>query len=462
MQHSASSITLAERCPRAWWHRYRDGLKPPELTWKQAKRAKARGDRLPAGAYSKALGTEMHRLAELYLTLPPRKAAGVLDWNDLPGQCLHALVPHLPPAGSVSRRDVEARMSVRVNGVAFRGLIDVVLPALERAVQLCDHKTSRDIRTYALLPDAVARRLNQPKRSLRDDLQACLYVLARAKLEPGARGGLCRWGYTETQRSRRALPVVQFIPTAHAKQVAARAAETALRVESFETIDDATPNTLACDQYGGCWYRSERHCRVPRKWGSVFIHAEKEAEEQKNMGKMNFKALSKATSKANAAEEAKAGKVKAEKRKSAPPPEAEEDEDDAEESEDEEDDAPESEPAPKASKRMAKKAKASKRAPVEEDEDDDSDEDEEPESKPAKPASAREQFNAATAAPDGVLQFFRTDGLKGEAKVVATAFAELADHLGSNLPRNPCRAECLKGLLKVRDDAVRATEYKDA
>ena len=51
MPHSASSITLADRCDRAWWHRYRDKLKPPELTWKQVKRMKARGDRLPADLY---------------------------------------------------------------------------------------------------------------------------------------------------------------------------------------------------------------------------------------------------------------------------------------------------------------------------------------------------------------------------------------------------------------------------
>lgn len=456
MQHSASSISLANRCHRAWWLRYREGLKPPELSWLKAKRAKARGDRLPAGAYSKALGKEVHRLAELYLTLPPKRAARVLDWNDLPGQCLQALVPHLPPAGSVPRRDVEARMSVRVNGVAFRGLIDVVLPALKHAVHLSDHKTSRDIRAYALLPDAVARGMRQPKRSLKDDLQACLYVLARAnKSKPAAPGGLCRWGYTETQRSRRALPVVQYIPTAHARTVANAAAATAEQVESFKTIDDAVPNTLACSEYGGCWYRSEGHCRVPRKWGSVFIQAERDAEEQKNMKPVKFKQLNQDTAKANAAEEAKAKVAKALKSK---PPVDEDEEDDSEESEDE-DDAPESEPAPKPSKRLAKKAKAAKKAAPVEDDDDSDDEDDAPESEPApKAPSAREQFNAATAAPDAILQYFTPAGTKGEAKIVATAFSELASHLSDNLPRNPERSFCLRKLLEARDCAVRAAE----
>jgi hypothetical protein len=436
MQHSPSSISLAERCPRAWWHRYRDKLKPPELTWRQVKRMRARGERLPAGAFGKALGKEVHRLAEIYLAVPPRKAARLLDWNDLPGQCLQALVPHLPPAGSVPKRDVERRMSVVVNGVRFRGLIDVLSQGA-----VWDHKTTRDIRAYALLPDAVARRTKQPKRSLRDDLQACLYALSQ-----GGRGALCRWNYTETQRSRRALPVVQYVPRAHALTVAQRAARTAERVEGFKTIDDATPNTLACDEYGGCWYRAEGHCRVPRKIGALILQHERNTEEKAKMGKqLNFKALGKATAKANEEEERKA---KADKRKSAPPPEPE-DTDDEEESEDE-DDAPESEPAPKP---KASKSNSKRPAPLPEPEE----EDDAPESEPApKAKTERERLAAATAAPDFILQFFGGAGLKGEAKLLATAFAELAEHASNNLPRNPERAQCLRFLLQASDCAVRA------
>jgi hypothetical protein len=338
MQHSASSIALANRCHRAWWHCYRDKLRQPELSWKRVKRMRALGQQLPSGAFGKALGKEMHRLAELYLYLPPRKAGRLIDWHDLPGQCLAEIVPHLPPAGSVARKDVERAFSVRVAGVSFRGLIDIIAEATERAVGVVwDHKSTRDIRGYALLPHAVAVQLKQPKRSLRDDLQACLYVLAQAK----APGGLCKWNYSETQRSRRALPVVQYIPRTHALAVAEKAADVARTVEGFKTIEEATPNTLACDQYGGCWYRVEGHCRAPRKWGAVFIQIEKEEAEKIAMGKpLTFNALKSATGKANAEEEAKA---KVAKRKAPPPPvDADEDTDD----EDAEDEAPESEPVP--------------------------------------------------------------------------------------------------------------------
>lgn len=459
MQHSASSIELADRCDRAWWHRYRDGLKQPEFSWLKAKRMKARGDRMPAGAFSKALGKEMHRLGEIYLYTSPKKvqAQNLIDWHDLPGQCLAEIVPHLPPAGSVRRRDVESRFSIKVAGVRFRGLIDLLGVALERAVQVYDHKTTRDIREYALLPDVVAKRIGEPKRSLLNNLQACLYVLARtqsphARTDRGVRGGLCRWNYSETQRSRRALPVVQFIPTAHALAVAKRGAETAKRVESHRTIDDATPNITACDQYGGCWYRSEGHCRVRRPLGTLIKHAEQEEKMKAEKKPMRFKDLSGATARANAKEEAKAGKPK----KAAPPLEAEEDEEDDTDAEDEEE-APESEPAPK---RMAKATK--KAAPVEEDEDDtDEEADEEPAPKAkatrkSKPATERERLAAATAEPDHILQFFGAAGHKGDAKIYATAIAELAEHLSNNLPRNPERAFCLRLLLQASDCAVRS------
>lgn len=361
MQHSASSITLARRCPRAWWHRYRDKLKPPEYTWLQIVRLEKSGKKLPPGAKSLALGKEVHARAEVYLV----KGAKRVQWNDLPGQVLQALVPLLPPAGSVRREDVERRISVKVDGVSFRGLIDVVL-----ASEVWDHKTTRDIREYALLPHALAVRLGQPKRSLRDDLQACMYTLAKGAT-------LARWNYTETQQSRRSLPVVQHIPLAHARTVIQGAAVDARSVEAYTSAEDATPNTVACGDYGGCWYRAEGHCTVPRKWGLVIMHVCREAEEKKAMGKqMRFKQLTEATEEANEVEERAAKKAT---RKRAPEPEEVD-----EEEQEEEEEAPESEPAPKPKKRRSVTVEYEA---VEEDDD-------APESEPApkpkaKPASAR-------------------------------------------------------------------------
>jgi hypothetical protein len=373
MLHSPSSITLANRCRRAWWLRYREKIKEPELTWAQVKRIQARCKCwgrcrcLPGGARSKALGKEVHRLAEFYLWMRPVRAAKRIDWSDLPGQCLAELIPHLPPAGSVPRKDVERRVTVAVDGVKFQGLIDVVGAAAHRVTESYDHKTTRDLRAYALLPHAVALQLKQPKRSLLNDLQACLYTLARAKeTVPAAAGGLCRWNYTETDKARRSLPVVQYVPTAHARTLATDAAKVAKEVQTYRTIDDAVPDTTACDDYGGCWYRHEGHCTVRRKWGAVIVKVLQEAKDKKEMKTPRLKDLRRDTDKANADAEREAAKAKAKAKARAA--EAEEDED-AEDEEDDEDEAPPSERKP--SKRVAKKVKASKRAPVVEDEEDD-------------------------------------------------------------------------------------------
>ena len=482
--HSASSIALANRCHRAWWLRYREGIKPPELTWRQVSRRKAAGRPLPKGAYSKALGTEVHRLAELYLTLSKREAAKLIDWNDLPGQCLQALVPLLPPAGSVHHKDVEQAVTVEVKGVKFRGLIDVVGAALRAVVESWDHKTSRDIREYALLPHSLAVKLKQPKRSLRDDIQACMYTLAQAArtgrtagivrgdeiLTASVAGGICRWNYTETQRSRRSLPVVQYIPTAHARRVVEGAADVAREVAAFKTIEDAVPNTLACDDYGGCWYRDEGHCSVRRKWGAIIVQSERTEKEKEGMQKIkSFKDLENDTAEANEAEEREARKAAkaASKRKPAPEPE----EDDEDDSEEEEDEAPESKPAP----RKSKPSKGSKRKPEpeeddedeDEDEDEDDSEDEAPESEPAPKPKAKSPRAAAQAAfdaavpHDAVLAHF--DRLAPNASPQAVAvlgkYRSLAQELATVLkPENLDRAVTLRRLLEARDAAVHALE----
>jgi hypothetical protein len=386
MLHSPSSITLANRCRRAWWLRYREKIREPELTWAQVKRIQARCKCrgrcrcLPGGARSKALGKEVHRLAEFYLWMRPARAAKRIDWNDLPGQCLAELIPHLPPAGSVPRKDVERRVTVEVDGVKFQGLIDVVGTAAHRVTESYDHKTTRDLRAYALLPHAVALQLKQPKRSLLNDLQACLYTLARAKeTVPAAAGGLCRWNYTETDKARRSLPVVQYVPTAHARTIATDAALTAREVEGYRTIDDATPDTTACDDYGGCWYRHEGHCTVPRKMGAVIVKVLREVKDKKEMKTPRLKDLRRDTDKANAEAEREAAKAKAKAKARA----AEAEEDDTDADEEEEDEAP-------APRRAAKKAKRKPAPVVEDDEDEDSDEQDDAEdSDDPPPASER-------------------------------------------------------------------------
>jgi len=281
--HSASGIALALRCRRAWALRYLDGHKPAEIPWAviakaeaAIKRARAAGLRPPehpceyGGQRGAALGKEVHARAETYLTA----GADGIDWNDLPGQILQTLVDLLPPAGSVPRSAVEHEFEVRLASVMWRGLIDVYDPTGEHTsfAGIQDHKTSKSIAEYCLLPHEVALEFGLPKRSLLDDLQSCIYTLYTCSAA-GVGEVACRWNYAETGPTRRSLPVIQPIGYAQALQVVSHAALVAMACEEYETSSDAPANTLACSEYGGCWQRG-RHCFETRRWGRIVALAE--------------------------------------------------------------------------------------------------------------------------------------------------------------------------------------------
>jgi hypothetical protein len=316
--HSASGIALALDCRRAWAHCYVDKLRKPEMIWERVllweEWAKVHGywsnppdslgiDKPVAGQRSASLGTRTHLYAQWYLTGAATADADVygprrlIDWESLPGQVLQSMLPLLPPAGSVAPEQAEAEFELEVGGVKFRGVIDLLLD------EVWDHKTTRDIRGYALLPDAVADAINAPERSLKSNLQSCIYALRRARqTDPPADTVTCRWTYGETDRSRRALQVVQDIPTAQALGVVERAANVA-RTLTYAASDEAPPNTLACDKYGGCWYRGQP-CKVRRDYGRIALQLEKEETEMEETEmaekKMSFAELQKATQAANA------------------------------------------------------------------------------------------------------------------------------------------------------------------
>jgi len=251
------------------------------------------------------------------------------------------MLPLLPPAGSVAPEQAEAEFELEVGGVKFRGVIDLLLE------DVWDHKTSRDVRSYALLPDAVANEMGAPERSLKNNLQSCIYALHRARQSnPPADAVTCRWTYGETDRVRRALPVVQEIPTAHALAVVERAADVA-RTLTYASSDAAPPNTLACDKYGGCWYRGQP-CKVRRDYGRIALLLEKE-EDKMAEKKMSFAELQKASAAAAAGKSAApaASKPKFTPKftpkvpvKAAPAPEPEPEETPAEEEQLEESEAP--------------------------------------------------------------------------------------------------------------------------
>lgn len=298
-RHSASSIETADQCRYKWALRYIDGIRPPELTWADVLAYDAEVERLrmwrgadvpghvtPAGGQrGAALGSATHTYAEWWLTgaaSDDSESPFWIDWASLPGQVLQSMLPHLPARGSIAPGNVEHEFSFAAsNGEIFRGLIDVLdlppAPAVKGRPTwpgggggVWDHKTSRDIRAYAKLPHALALAIAEPKRSLRDDLQACIYALRYSRAVDSREDVTCRWTYGETDKSRRSLQVIQAIPVAHAQAVVDAAAERAATL-TYEGSDDAPANTLACDDYGGCWYRRAGHCTKSRDYGRLAL-----------------------------------------------------------------------------------------------------------------------------------------------------------------------------------------------
>jgi hypothetical protein len=263
-----------------------DGIKPPEIPWPviakaEAKIARARAAGLTppehpctsGGQRGAALGKEVHARAEVYLTA----GADGIEWHDQPGEILQTLVEHLPPAGSVPSSAVEHAFQFRAASTLWRGLIDLFDPTgrITGTPSVWDHKTTRDIAKYCLLPDAAAAELGAPERALSADLQSCLYVLYTYHIRTASRRPLdltrgpdCNWNYAETAKSRRALPVVQPVGFTAALAVVSAASLVAQECGRYQDSASAPGNTLSCDDYGGCWYRG-RHCFKTRRWGRI-------------------------------------------------------------------------------------------------------------------------------------------------------------------------------------------------
>lgn len=259
--HSPSSLSLARDCPRAWALCYVAKIRKPELDWAdiEAGRVKPQG-----GQRGAALGKQVHAYAELYCS---GEGANQIDWHGMPGRVLQSMLPHLPASGSVPRRYIERKFRVRVKGVAFRGVIDI---DEAHAGVVRDHKTTRDIDAYGLTAETL------PK-----DLQACLYVVDGERRAPAGADGLeCHWVYGETddRKRRRSLPVIAHVTFAQARAVCEDAADFA-RTLTYRRVLDAPANGMSCDNYGGCWYRREGHCRVPRPIGQMIAAHEKKEKE---------------------------------------------------------------------------------------------------------------------------------------------------------------------------------------
>ena len=239
--HSASSIKLGQRCPRAWAYCYLDGLRDPEVAWADVTPT------TPPRLRSFALGEAVHAIGEAHF------GRGTPAWATLPGQIYASGLGHLPAPADCDEVEVEAPIGrtpcaeapagrvLEAHGVRWAGFRDLAFRQGGAWTQI-DYKTTASIAKYALTPD-----------TLRADVQCALYTIDAC--ERWALDAMpSRWLYLETKRIRRAWPVDVIVTHEAALAVLAPAAELAKRLDAIASSADAPQNLDACADYGGCQY----------------------------------------------------------------------------------------------------------------------------------------------------------------------------------------------------------------
>lgn len=292
LYHSASSDATGRRCARMWFYEYVQKRREPRVEWADIagfvadRNADARGiywwrdpsdpnRAVTSRQRSTALGVAVHARIESWY------ACESVDWHDVPGQIALSGLHFLPdpirsevrvetPIGNAAIvgevEDHAPPVGFRVAGVLWAGFRDLIATpsAAEWArlalpgrpgVALFDHKSSKDIRRYALRSDRMLMRLPDGTEvlegSLRTDFQANLYALA-TMVEHQIDYLPARWVYYETNRRRYAEPRDTLINREDATAIVLAGCERARALDTIRDERDAEPNPEACAQYGGC------------------------------------------------------------------------------------------------------------------------------------------------------------------------------------------------------------------
>lgn len=80
----------------------------------------------------------------------------------------------------------------------------------------------------------------------------------------------------------------------------------------------------------------------------------------------------------------------------------------------------------------------------------------EPFTPPAEAKRLQDAIMKHEQAPEHIMQFFVWGHLPAELQLVSQGFADVAEWIVANLPRNPERTVALRKLLEAKDAAVRA------
>jgi hypothetical protein len=316
--HSPSSIALGLTCKRAWALQYIDGLRDPNLEWREAYTdlvwdfaancfvLPSTGEKVSAAQRGSALGGALHLTAERWYEShfwhAPLAPAQRPDWDWFPGQVLASGKHLLPEPSKIERVIIEQAIgdvplpkrerrherdpdtAISVGGVLWAGYMDLEAHGrteLERlgmvapdGVAIIDYKTTSKVEEYALT-----------RAELLTDPQAALYAIVACK-KLGLRSVPERWVYFESKKRRRALAIDVTAELSRAEDVMGPCADLARELDMITRSEDAPQNPLACNKYGNPDRINCRHhvsnggtCDVKRRRFGALIQLTRKKEE---------------------------------------------------------------------------------------------------------------------------------------------------------------------------------------
>lgn len=323
--HSPSSIALGATCHYAWARQYVDGVRDPNIAWREEFLdlkwdhglglfvLPRTGERITAAQRGSALGLGLHATAERWYE--PKR--GAPDWGWFPGLVLASGKHLLPEPSAIERvrieqeigaealhhrdcrRDGAPTTTITVAGVKWAGFVDLEAHGGDELRRLgikapdglavIDYKSTSSIDKHALTPSEL---LANP--------QGALYAIA-----VGSRLGLRslpeRWVYFESKKVRRALAIDVTAELSRAHDVIGPCADLARQLDIISRSADAPKNPAksvtengvtipACNLYGPPDRINCRHhitnggtCDYQgRRFGPV-VHQISKKKEIKNM-----------------------------------------------------------------------------------------------------------------------------------------------------------------------------------
>lgn len=277
--HSPSAVTLGALCERKWAYEKIAHVKSKEYTWAELELLwpglgpMQRRDL--AGARSRALGVAGHAVLESWY----RGAQPA--WETVPGGLALQGAHHLPgpsacvwahPEGYIGttpyeysymrdgQRVKEKATVIVLDGIRFLGKKDLrALPTPEESHRLgvaSGVATTFDYKFVGSFAEKTTRSGDRycsvkTPAELQTDAAACVYALDDMR-ETGLAVAPMRWVYFRTKDAPAAKAVDFVITRAQAEDRAADLVKVARRLDLITSVDDATPNTDACEAFGGC------------------------------------------------------------------------------------------------------------------------------------------------------------------------------------------------------------------